>query len=102
MTEMLLQSQWNEIHLLPALPSAWVNGEVKGLKARGAFEVNIKWINGKLQQSEIKSLNGSVCSIRSSSPFKVKGASAKVEQKNGYYVTSFPTQKGNTYTLSSE
>lgn len=59
--EMLLQShEQGIINLLPALPASWKNGEVKGLKARGGFEVNIKWNEGKLLRAEIIGKEGSV------------------------------------------
>jgi len=61
--EMLLQSQAGEIHLLPALPSAWPNGEVTGLRARNGFIVNQRWSKGKLIQTTILSTLGGTCHI---------------------------------------
>ncbi len=55
--EMLLQSTDDEITLLPALPTAWQNGHVKGLKARGGITVDINWENGKVINYKLVSTN---------------------------------------------
>ncbi len=62
--EMLLQSQNSEIHLLPALPKAWPEGSIRGLCARGGFEVDIDWENGMLASAVIRSITGTDCRVR--------------------------------------
>lgn len=101
MAELLLQSHAGAIHLLPALPKAWASGEIKGLRTRGAFEVNLKWKDGQLETARLKSLAGEPCRLRVATPVIVTmaGKAVKLTPVNDGIV-SFATKAGTQYLIA--
>lgn len=84
--EMLMQSYDGFIYLLPALPDVWKDGEIKGIIARGGFELDIRWKAGKLDRLVVKSHKGGNCRLRSLTPLSGKGLKkAKGVNPNALY-----------------
>ncbi|WP_425562830.1 glycoside hydrolase family 95-like protein [Mucilaginibacter panaciglaebae] len=99
---MLLQSQADEIQILPALPKAWNTGSVQGLMARGDFEIaDMQWKNGRLSKLVVKSLAGGECRLRTGNALKTMAAGVKKSTAGSDYQYRFNTQRGKTYTFTN-
>lgn len=84
--EMLVQSQAGEIQLLPALPTAWPMGKISGLRARGGYEIGLKWQEGKLASATIKNVSGD----------------GKIKIRYGSKMMELDLKKGGTKNLNAE
>ncbi|MBO7116706.1 MAG: glycoside hydrolase family 95 protein [Prevotella sp.] len=104
--EMLMQSYDNlqldnlqfTIDLLPALPSVWKEGSVKGLVARGGYEIDIDWKDGRLTKAVIRSRCGGTCRLRSNTPLKGKGL-RKTKEKDIYEIKTMANQEYTIFEL---
>lgn len=100
--EMLLQSYNGEIHILPALPSVWESGTVKGLKAIGDFEVSMKWEDSKASFIEIINRQGQPCIVKypglEKAVIKVNGTVVKTK-KTGAESIRIPSKAGDMITI---
>ncbi len=99
--ELLLQSHEGFIKFLPALPDVWKSGSVKGLCARGNFEVDMVWNNGKLKNVSIKSGSGEPCRIKLPGSFSLTDKTGKkIKYNKGADGTiSFATVKNGVYEI---
>jgi alpha-L-fucosidase 2 len=91
--EMLLQSQADELQLLPALPDGWKDGQVRGLKARGGFQImQMQWSNGRVTKLTIRSSSGGDCRLRL--PNALTGVASRAS-------TGVATDRGWTYIFKT-
>lgn len=98
--EMLLQSHTGEISFLPALPPAWPAGSVRGLCARGAFDVDFSWSGSKLVSAFILSKKGNRCVLRGTGYYVYDHAMNAVTCSTGTNRTNFATTAGERYTVA--
>ncbi|WP_207589912.1 glycoside hydrolase family 95-like protein [Halomontanus rarus] len=98
---MLLQSQSGDIVPLPALPDAWADGAVSGLRARGGFEVDMSWRDGELEEMTIESLAGVRCRVRidETADVALNGEPVDADRSESGSV-AVDTDRGDTLTLT--
>ncbi len=101
--EMLLQSHQGSIDLLPALPKAWPDGEVRGLRARGGYEVSIRWRGGKLVEAAITATRDGTCRVTSPTELSpIAGSLIWGEADDSAvkkYADAFEAKAGHTYVI---
>lgn len=99
--EMLLQSHAGYLALLPALPSAWPNGEIMGLCGRGGFVVDLTWQNSALKQAQIHSSLDGLCRVRPGVQVRVvcNGQDIPATQVEPHII-EFPATAGAKYQLT--
>lgn len=100
-TEMILQSHSGELALLPALPEAFAEGKVRGLRARGGFEVDLEWSQGRLVEAVVTSLRGAPVQIRTGEDVQVdatRGPAPQLERPEPG-VVAFETTTGDRFRI---
>ena len=104
--EMLLQSHAGEVHLLPALPDAWPDGSVKGLRARGGIEVDISWQDGRLLEASLHAAREVTAQVRAGITheelsFTGEGAGTSIGRKAKDGLVEFHLRPGTSLRIST-
>jgi alpha-L-fucosidase 2 len=98
--EMLVQSHIGYIQILPALPEQWPTGSVTGICARGGFELDIVWHDGRLTTATIRSKTGGTCRLLADSPISVTHDGEDVPLERVGNIVSFSTKTTGQYVIS--
>ena len=100
--EMLLQSDGNEVRLLPALPDTWNEGSVKGIRARGGFAIGMTWRNHQLTEATVSPLKSGSCKLITTVPLEIETkAIHSVKGTFGFFEITFETKAGETVKLTA-
>jgi hypothetical protein len=99
--EMLVQSHRGELHVLPALPPDWREGEVRGLRARGGYTVSFAWKNQRLSWLEITADIQALCRVRLSLPLHHRSAVLQSLREGPFYCHEIPLKKGELVRLEA-
>jgi alpha-L-fucosidase 2 len=98
-----MQSHTGELYLLPALPPQWKTGAVKGLRARGGFDVDLAWSEGALAKAVVKAHYDRTCRLRTKEPVNVFSNNKEIETRSaGDNFIEFETRAGNEYVILKE
>lgn len=95
--ELLMQSHAGELHLLPALPQAWPSGRISGIRARGGYELDLDWADGKLRSAAIRASQSGRCQVRTSVPIAVEAADWEQVEEG---LIAFAAEAGRSYKIS--
>lgn len=98
--EMIIQSHEGYIEILPAIPDEWDTGTIKGLRARGNFEVDINWKDNSVTSVIIKSGCKDKCKIKLSNNIEIKNRGINVNFKENEGIVEFQAEKGEKYTIT--
>lgn len=100
--EMLLQSHEGYLELLPALPAAWPSGSVAGLKARGAYELDIEWANGAFARARIKASKSGECRVKVAGACMVRTNGHEVKSTSAAGLLTFEVRAGGIYEIAAQ
>ncbi|MEJ8306018.1 glycoside hydrolase family 95 protein [Saccharibacillus sacchari] len=100
--ELLLQSHLDELHLLPALPSAWPDGSVRGLRARGGYTVSLKWQNGQIQSAEITADFSGPIRLRTHRAFEGSSPVVSTSSESTQFARTLSLAAGESIALAFE